>query len=156
MLTLLGSLLGFASSAVPQVIDIFKEKKKQEQDLEIMKLQISAKKEGVELDILKMEKKNEIEEQARLLAHDSSMEADGFINGLRAFVRPFITYVFFLAFIGVKVVMVWHVLNTGGDLVSAIETVWDDETEALFAAVMSFWFGSRAMPQLTSRKGTKK
>jgi len=28
---------------------------------------------------------------------------------------------------------------------------WDDETEALFAAVMSFWFGSRAMPRLKAR-----
>jgi hypothetical protein len=33
----------------------------------------------------------------------------------------------------------------------AVMVAWDDETEALFAAVMSFWFGSRAMPKLKMR-----
>ena len=156
MLTLLGSLMGFAGSAVPSVIDLFKEKSEQKKQLDLAKLQIEAKEKGVDLDIRMMnaqadleDRKSSREEQQRLLEHDMKLgQQGGFINSLRAFVRPFITYVFFSAFIGVKVVVVWHTVGSGGDLMQAIEVACDDETEALFAAVMSFWFGSRAMPKM--------
>ena len=159
MLTLLGSLMGFAGSAVPSVIDLFKEKSEQKKQLELAKLQIEAKEKGVDLDIRMMnaqadleDRKSSREEQQRLLEHDMKLgQQGGFINSLRAFVRPFITYVFFSAFIGVKVVVVWHTVGSGGDLMQAIEVAWDDETEALFAAVMSFWFGSRAMPKMKAK-----
>lgn len=155
MLTLLWSLMGFAGSAVPSVIDYFKEKSEKEKQMELARLQMEAKVQGVDLDIRMLhakadveDRKSEREEQQRLLEHDSKLGTqEGFINSLRAFVRPFITYVFFLTFIGVKVTLVWHTVSSGGDLQSAINVVWDDETEALFAAVMSFWFGSRAMPK---------
>ena len=82
-----------------------------------------------------------------LLEHDTALgQQGGFINSLRAFVRPFITYVFVLTFIGIKVVLVWQAIQMDADLNQAINIVWDDETEALFAAIISFWFGSRAMP----------
>ena len=116
MLTLLGSLMGFAGSAVPSVIDLFKEKSERQKQLELAKLQIEAKEKGVDLDIRMMnaqadleDRKSSREEQQRLLEHDMKLgQQGGFINSLRAFVRPFITYVFFSAFIGVKVVVVWH------------------------------------------------
>ena len=156
MLTLLGSLMGFAGSAVPSVIDFFKEKKEKETQLELVRLQIEAKEKNVELDIRMLDAKSEAEdrkalreESSKLLEHDAKLGAqDGFINALRAFVRPFITYAFFLTFIGVKVVLVIHAIQSGGDLKETVEIVWAPETESLFAAVMSFWFGSRAMPKL--------
>ena len=84
-----------------------------------------------------------------LLAHDTALGSQpGFINALRAFVRPFITYVFFLTFIGVKVTLVYQAIKNGSDLNATLEVVWDDQTEALFAAIISFWFGSRAMPKI--------
>jgi hypothetical protein len=152
MLTLLGSLLGFAGSAVPQVIDFFKNKEEAKKNIELIKLEIMAKQRGVELDIKLLQAKQEYEEQQRLIEHDIALgQQGGFINALRAFVRPFITYVFFITFIGVKIVLVYSVLQTGGDMKEAVMVAWDDETEALFAAVMSFWFGSRAMPRLKAR-----
>ena len=159
MLTLLGSLLGFAGSAVPSVVDLFKEKEEKSRQLEMMKMQIEAKKAGVDQDSKLMQttadiadRKADREEQQRLLEHDAKLGSQpGFINALRAFVRPFITYVFFLTFIGIKGIMVWHTLDTGGDLQSALNVVWDEQTEALFAAVISFWFGSRAMPKMRSK-----
>jgi hypothetical protein len=36
-------------------------------------------------------------------------------------------------------------LNSGMDLSSALNVIWDDDTKAIFAAVISFWFGSRAV-----------
>ena len=156
MLTMLGSLLGFAGSAVPSLIDMFKEKEDKKAKLEMFKLQLDAKERGVDLDIRVLEatadiedRKSEREEQERLLQHDIALgKQGGFINSLRAFVRPFITYVFFVTFIGVKVVMVWDTVNKGGDLNATLAVIWDEQTEALFAAIISFWFGSRAMPKI--------
>ena len=149
MLTILGSLLGFAGSAVPSIIDMFKEKEDKKARVEMFKLQLDAKEKGVDLDIKLMETKAAVEEQKSLIEHDISLgKQAGFINALRAFVRPFITYVFFLTFIGVKITLVWDTINKGGDLVQILDSVWDEQTEALFAAIISFWFGSRAMPKL--------
>ena len=158
MLTILGSLLGFAGSAVPSLLDVFKEKEEKKNALEMFKLQLAAKEKGVDLDIRILDAKAnmedrrmEREEQERLLQHDISLgKQSGFINSLRAFVRPFITYVFFLTFIGVKVVMVWDTIKNGGDLHATLAVIWDEQTEALFAAIISFWFGSRAMPAIRS------
>ena len=156
MLTILGSLLGFAGSAVPSLIDMFKEKEDKKAKLEMFKLQLDAKERGVDLDIRVLEAKanmedrrSEREEQERLLQHDIALgKQGGFINSLRAFVRPFITYVFFLTFIGVKVTLVWDTIKNGGDLTTTLAVIWDEQTEALFAAIISFWFGSRAMPKI--------
>ena len=43
MFTILGSLLGFAGSAVPSLIDYFKNKSDKEQKTEEFKLQLEAK-----------------------------------------------------------------------------------------------------------------
>ncbi|SMG65708.1 hypothetical protein BMETH_374311521935, partial [methanotrophic bacterial endosymbiont of Bathymodiolus sp.] len=37
------------------------------------------------------------------------------------------------------------VFDQGLDFVIALPQIWDRETQALFAAVMSFWFGQRAL-----------
>ena len=159
MLTLLGSLLGFAGSTVPSILDLFKEKDEKKNQMEMFKLQLEAKEKGVDLDIRVLEAKADMEdrradreEQQRLLQHDISLgKQGGFINSLRAFVRPFITYIFFLTFIGVKVTLVWNTIKNGGDLNATLDVVWDEQTEALFAAIISFWFGSRAMPKLRGK-----
>ncbi|WP_276309667.1 hypothetical protein [Salinicola acroporae] len=35
--------------------------------------------------------------------------------------------------------------NQGPAFVVTLPQIWDSETQALFAAVMSFWFGQRAL-----------
>ena len=40
MLTLIGSLMGFAGSAVPSVIDLFKEKSERQKQVELARLQM--------------------------------------------------------------------------------------------------------------------
>ena len=66
--------------------------------------------------------------------------------GLQASVRPVITYLFMLAFLTVKGGMVYSLIaNEGIDWTSALDVAWNAETQALFACIMSFWFGARGM-----------
>ncbi len=36
-------------------------------------------------------------------------------------------------------------------IAEALPRIWDPETQALFAAVMSFWFGNRTLSKLRER-----
>jgi hypothetical protein len=35
--------------------------------------------------------------------------------------------------------------NQNIDWTMAVDTAWDDETAAIFSAIIAFWFGNRAM-----------
>ena len=37
-------------------------------------------------------------------------------------------------------------------IAEALPRIWDPETQALFAAVMSFWFGNRTLSKLRERR----
>ena len=81
-----------------------------------------------------------------------SIKSGGFIDGLRGSVRPVITYAFFLMFVATEIVIVVRVLQMGGDWTQAVELMWTPETSGLFAAVMSFWFGNRAVSKFIGKK----
>ncbi|NCP64112.1 MAG: hypothetical protein GW836_05585 [Paraglaciecola sp.] len=88
----------------------------------------------------------DISESLALLKHDSEPSGVIWVDGLRASVRPVITYAFFLLFTTVKTCALFVlVVDQGMDFVFALPQIWDPETQALFAAVMSFWFGQRAL-----------
>jgi hypothetical protein len=60
-----------------------------------------------------------------------------------------ITYAFFLLFAAAKGAGLYMLIAVEGlILVEALPQIWDPETQALFAAVMSFWFGQRALTKL--------
>jgi hypothetical protein len=92
-------------------------------------------------------------EHARLIAHDISMQNDtGPMSWLRKSVRPVITYLFFTLFAAVKVAALNQAMSAGSDFNAAIILVWDPETQAIFAAIISFWFGSRAIEKGTIKR----
>ena len=71
------------------------------------------------------------------------------MEALQASVRPVITYAFFLVFAVVKISALATLLQTDGITMAAVlQATWDEETHALFAAVMSFWFGSRQINKM--------
>ena len=92
--------------------------------------------------------KAEIQELKSLYKHDQSLETkNGFISALRASVRPVITYFFFFTFVGVEVSVIFSLVEP-----HIIDRIWNTNTQGLFAAVLSFWFGSRAMSKVMKGK----
>ena len=89
--------------------------------------------------------------------YDRNINAGGFVNGLRGSVRPVITYLFFAMFATVKGTMIYAMVSSQNlDWTVAIETAWDDETAAIFSAIMAFWFGNRAMSKARAWQVEKK
>lgn len=151
MLSILGALTGFAGSALPVVVDMFKGAQDNKLKLEELKLRAELAKQGVQMDIKRYEMMGDDDEHARLLKHDTAMQEDqGFFAGVRKSVRPVITYLFFAIFAAVKISSLLVALESQ-DFNAAIQTVWDEETQAIFAAIISFWFGSRALEKARGR-----
>ena len=73
------------------------------------------------------------------------MQSTGWTSALQKSVRPIITYAFFGLFSVIEVTLLMSALENGTDFREAIQLLWDEDTKAIFAAIISFWFGSRAV-----------
>ena len=146
MLALLGSLLGFAGSAVPAITDHFASKEDRKHELDKMRMHAELRKEGYDFDLKIHDAMGADEEHQRLIDHDISInKGTGFISGLQKSVRPVITYAFFGLFATIEITLLMDAIDKGTEFNEAIQLLWDDDTKAIFAAIISFWFGSRAI-----------
>ena len=157
MISLLGTLLGLGTSIIPEVLGFFKQKQANAQELAIIEAKAKYAEQLSTLKIQEFDAQAEIEETKGLYAHDRSIDAGGFVNALRGSVRPVLTYLFFVAFSSVKGVLVYAMIsNQNIDWVTAVQLAWDDETQAIFSAIIAFWFGNRAMSKARSHISSKK
>ena len=153
MMTIIGSLLGFGTSFLPEVLNYFKRGQEQKYELQRMQMEMELMAKRSELNIAELDKEAEIKETEGLYKHDN-VDAGGFINALRGMVRPIITYAFFCLFVAIKVTAFLSLMNHRGvRLNMALNPIWDDQTAGLFAAIMSFWFGNRAVSKYYKTKG---
>ena len=136
MLSLLGSLLGFGTSFLPKVLDFFQDRADKAHELEIMTRQAEIQLDRTSIDA-------NIREVETIHDHDSYLDGGGFINGLRASVRPIITYLFMFLFITVEVTTYVLLLDNGITPGDALLNVWNDEVMAMWSAILAFWFGGR-------------
>lgn len=146
MLSILGSLLGFAGSAVPAITDSFARKADHKHELEKMKVMAELRASGYDHEMKMYDQMGADKEHDRLIQHDISInQGQGIIAGLQKSVRPVITYAFFGLFATIEITLLLEALDKGTDFSEAITLLWDEDTKAIFAAIISFWFGSRAI-----------
>jgi hypothetical protein len=88
-------------------------------------------------------------------------DTDGFPFWLRFFatmrvsIRPVITYAFFGLFVLIKLQAMWHgMFDNQTPIVQLLPIIWDEGSASLFAAILAFWFGTRAFD--TSRTFMRK
>jgi len=136
MFTLIGSALGFATSFLPKIMDYFQSKSDNAHELKMLEAMASNRREEMALDA-------EIREVETIHEHDSKISGGKFIDGLRASVRPVITYLFVALFMFVEISAYVIMLRQGMSVLDASQAVWSSEINGLFAAIISFWFGGR-------------
>jgi hypothetical protein len=136
MLTLLGSVLGFGTSFLPRVMDYFQDKADKKHELEIMTRQAEIQLDKTAIDA-------NIREVETIHEHDSKLDGGGFINGIRASVRPVITYLFMSLFLGVEITTYYLLVQNGIAPGDALVSIWDEQIMAMWAAILAFWFGGR-------------
>jgi len=146
MISLLGTVLGFGTSIVPEILGFFKQKQANSHELAMLEAKAKFADQMSKLKLEELDAEAEIAETKGLYDHDRSIDAGGFVNGLRGSVRPVLTYAFFLLFSTIKGVTLYSLVRTQGlDLSVGLLEIWDPETQAIFSAIIAFWFGNRAM-----------
>ena len=168
MLTIFSTFMSFLMGGLPKLLDFFQDKADKKHEYELAQLQIEremqllnagyaaqAKIEEIKLDEIKTQTASDervslIDAQngeiKAIYAHDMSLNAgtSQWMKNLRASVRPVITYGFFFLLVGIDAVLAYKGIVSGVDFNQLSNQLWDDETQALFAAIIAFHFGGRA------------
>lgn len=147
MLTLLSTLMGFGTSFVPKILDFMQDRKDKAHELSVMAMQLEREEKLASYKADAMMQAAEVQRDSQLLVHDTEVGkgASQWITNLRSSVRPVITYLFFVIFFFVEGVAAYIVLTQGGDIEAITNALWSEETRSIFAAIVAFWFGSRAI-----------
>ena len=146
MISLLGSLLGFGTSSIPMIMGFFEKKQANKQELLMLEAKARYASELSKLKLQEMDAQADIEEVKGLYKHAESLaqaNKSTFVSALQASVRPVITYAFFSVFAFVKITYVIMAVQSGTEVLPAILEAWDAESQTIFAAIISFWFGNR-------------
>lgn len=157
MLTLLSTLLGFASGGLPKVLDFFQDRGDKKHELALMSMQrereIALAKEGfvaqARVEEIKTEQiamQTQAQEKLAMWKHDMKIGegASTWVINLRASVRPIVTYLFVGLLIVVDVAGIWYAYSTGVPFAAAMDMVFSDDEMSILAAIIAFWFGSQA------------
>jgi hypothetical protein len=157
MLTLISTLLGFASGGLPKVLDVFQDRGDKKHELAMMAMQrereLALAKEGfVAQAVLEEIKTDQItmqtqtQERLGMYKHDMKIGegASTWVINLRASVRPVVTYLFVGLLIVVDIAGIWYAYSTGVAFAEAMDMVFSDDEMAILAAIIAFWFGSQA------------
>ena len=146
MFAIIGSLLGFGTSFAPKILETINKKQEQKHELDKMRASAELKMQMQDQEFDFQKDMAAHEEHKRLIEHDIAISKEtGFFAGLKKGVRPIITYCFFGFFLFYKTVLVMEALSSGQSLSDISDVIWDEQSQAIFAAIISFWFGSRAI-----------
>ena len=157
MMTLLSTLLGFASGGLPKVLDFVQDRGDKKHELALMAAQreqeLALAKEGfvaqARVEEIKTEQiamQTQAQEKLAMWKHDMKIGegASTWVINLRASVRPIVTYIFVMLLVVVDVAGIWYAYSTGVPFAAAMDMVFSDDEMSILAAIIAFWFGSQA------------
>jgi len=168
MLTFLSTLISFLMGGLPKLLEFFQDRADKRHEMELAQLQIQREIEMRKLGFEAQERVEQIHTQQLMLetstqtnvavidaqkselqalyAHDTALNegTSQWMKNLRASVRPVITYGFFFLLVGIDAALVFHGFTNNVSFTDMANQLWDDDTQALFASIISFHFGGRA------------
>jgi len=149
MITLLASLVGFISSIIPEVFKVVSDKNDKKHELEIMDRQIAFAKNKISSRLEEISSYADIEESKSI--YKTFRSGNFLIDALNASVRPVLAYAFFGLYAIVKYFQ-FQIIHTISDLQIILTTIWTEDDQAIFAGIISFYFGQRALSKIMSFK----
>jgi hypothetical protein len=168
MMTLLSTVISFLMGGLPKILDFFQDRADKghelalarmqtERELELRKAGFEAQErvEHIHTEQLQIESEAQNKqtlinaqqaEMQALYAHDMSLNegTSTWVKNFRALVRPVITYGFFFLLVAIDLGLFFYGWHKGTDFKELADLLWDNDTQALFASILSFHFGGRA------------
>jgi hypothetical protein len=156
MFTLLTTIVSFISGGLPKILEYFQNKSDNKHELEMAQLQMTQQLELQKLGYVAQKdleeiKFSEVKEQtassdlSAALANDTSsgIGASTWVINIRALVRPSITFGLFAIFLFVEIFGCWYAYYNGVKFNDAIQLLWNQDTQTVWASILGFWFGCR-------------
>lgn len=149
MITLLASIAGFITSIVPEILKFFRDKQDKIHELKIFEKQIefsrtSPGSRGVE----EIYVTRDLLEQASL--YSTYKTGISWVDALNGSVRPVLAYSFFIMYGAIKFTQ-YLVIRTNIKIIEDVEVLWSVDDQAIFAGIISFYFGQRAFSKLNKK-----
>ncbi len=149
MMTLLATLVGFISSAFPDLLKIWRDAADRKHELTILKMQMEQQAQGHSQRLEEINAQADISETRALYRTYST--GIRWVDALNGTVRPVLAYTFFLLYFVIKC-MQFAVVDLSNPLPWHMATLWSVEDQAIFAGIISFYFGQRAMSKVRQGK----
>lgn len=161
---MISTVVSFLMGGLPKLLDFFQDRSDKKHEITLAQMQITQQLElqkagyqsqerieAIHLDELKVDadiKSQEfaLKEHEALLAHDtaSAIGASRWVINARAMVRPAITYGMFGLLLFVDIFGFWYAFHTGVGFETALNILWDDDSQQIFASIIAFYFGGQA------------
>ena len=149
MITLLASIAGFISSILPEFIKFFKDINDKKHELNILDRQIEYSKSNATRTLEEIHVSREILEQASLY---STYKTDiRWVDMLNGSVRPVLAYSFFFMYMSVKYLQ-YKAIAASPHVIEYLEILWGVDDQAIFAGVISFYYGQRTFRNFWKNK----
>ena len=164
MLTLFSSLISFLMGGLPKILELFQDHADKKHELALAAMQtereLTLKKAGLEaqerIEHIQTEQiqinaevtnnQTAMQERQALYAHDIAIGqgASTWVINMRAATRSVITYGMYALFMFVEIFGFYYAWHTNVEFSVAMDQLWDDETQIIWACIVSFWFGGQA------------
>jgi hypothetical protein len=146
MVTLLASLIGFLSATFPDVLRLFRDHQDRLHELKILDLQLKQQAQGHTQKLEEIRSTADIAESRAL--YRTYYSGIRWVDALNGTVRPVLAYAFFLLYALVKLyqlTLLSHQPELPWRSNELLLALWNEEDRAIFAGIISFYFGQRAM-----------
>lgn len=153
--TLLGGLLGGAFRLTPEILRWIDRKGErshelaiQDKSLELEKLRASTAMKQVEVMAESAQQVEPIKTLNSAVASQGSFTGVKWVDALSNSVRPIITYWFMALYCAAKAAVLMSAFQNSGEWAVAVKQSWTESDQALWAAVLNFWFLGRVFEKL--------
>ena len=156
MLSILSSILGFATAGLPNILSFFQQKGDQKHEREMAQLQNAQALLMAEKGFVAQEKIAAIElegtyaetyaqERVALYDHDKKLVEGGSqtVKNWNAMVRPVVAFIFVGELVLINFLSLAWAIWSGVDFVVASQEVFSTDEMAIVASIIGFYFGSR-------------
>ena len=149
MITLLASIAGFISSIFPEILKIIKDKNDKNHELNILDRQIEYSKLSNSRQIEEVQMSRDLAESISL--YSTYKTGIKWIDALNGTVRPVLAYSFFGLYAFLKFTQYKAITASQGIIIEYLDVIWSIDDQAIFAGIISFYFGQRTFNKFWKR-----
>jgi hypothetical protein len=148
MEALLGGVFGGLLRLAPEALKFFDAKNERKHELAMLEAEGRIAKEKAEAAMRETEARMTIAEldaigEALKEQGTTAQAAGKIVAGISALVRPFVTYLFVIAYATVKIAAFVLALEQGGEWKAVLTSMWGEDDMAVLNMILSFWFIGR-------------